>query len=103
MLVMWVSLYEWRTKRDATTRSGTNAGTNGGGGAVRRGPGPRRERRRGAGANVNTADDPDRARDGGHKKTSPEACGRYRMPTWSAAECQDIRPPTHMPPPHYAY
>src|SRR5215510_14821888 len=29
MLVIWVSLLDWRTKRDTSTRSGTNAGTSG--------------------------------------------------------------------------
>src|SRR5258708_26261588 len=80
MLVIWVSLFDWRTKRDTSTRSGTNAGTNGGGGAVRRGPGPRRERRRGAGANVNTAVGPIRAPQGGNEVEKRKVGARYPKP-----------------------
>src|SRR5262245_9152084 len=53
MLVIWVSLLDWRTKRDTSTRSGTNAGTSGGGStpARLRGRGGRCACPHGAGAN----------------------------------------------------
>src|SRR5258708_31953946 len=98
MLVIWVSLFDWRTKRDTSTRSGTNAGTNGGGGAVRRGPGPRRERRRGAGANVNTAGVPHHPREGCNEIENRNAWGRLphsrtHVPTLAAFVPPGLFPP----------
>src|SRR5262245_23606112 len=65
MLVIWVSLLDWRTKRDTPTRSGTNAG------------------------NVGRREDSDAARGRGGSMPAGTGPGRMSMRRWRGSACSN--------------